>query len=334
LENKIENIEIEIKEMKQNFETFIQEIRTFMNNHNNNNNNNNNIIDTNSVYNNNNNNRNNNYTPNKNNFIDTNQNIIQSEQMLQVALKECSNLINQKFTELQQQQQLHQMQFQQQQQYQQGGMYSQYQPNNPNIYQYTSGNNNNNNNISTDSNLNSFEARMNKKMEERLKLLANNIEDQVLKYALQPSIKKLESKLKEGVDEINDKINNLNIMNSNNNNNNNNQSAAINTGTNIERSENISFVDSYRCSRSIQSSMGDVGKSSQRKNDKLDVINKIGGRLYDKLLEKEKKIMDLKNETTNYLKKKLKNDEKRYSQQQIPNSNSSSNNNKVSKHNN
>ena len=160
-----------------------------------------------------------------------------------------------------------------------------------NQYQSTGGN------ISTDSNLNSFEARLNKKIEEKFDILANNIENQVFKDFLQPSIQQIEVRMKENMDEIKDKLNNLN------------------NNTNIvSQSENTSFIDSYRMNRSIRSSMNEGGKTStQRKEEKYDEINKIGEKLYNKLVEKEKKLQDLKKETSNYLKKKLKSDEKRYS---------------------
>lgn len=288
LENKIGNVEQEIKEMKQNFELFKQEFRTFMTQ----NNMNTNPSLTGSKQ----------CTPNKD--VDTNQNIINTnEQILQVLLKECASLINQKFLEIQQQQ----MQ-------QQAQAYQNYQNNNNNnVFQYSTGNNN----ISTDSNIISFEARMNKKIEERFKLLTKTIENQILLDFVQPSMQQMENKMKKGMDEIKEKISNLNF--NRNINNFNSNSNPFNTKTNEDRSENISFVDSYRCSRSIQSSVaGDLKSSEQRRNDKFE---ELSGKLYEKLLEKEKKLMELKNEKNIYMQNKHKNEEKRLMQEHNKNVN-------------
>ena len=246
MEKRIQSLEVDIRDIKLNFEEFSKDIKTFIA----------------SVP-----------SQQKESTFNNNNN---TEQMMSIILKECAKMINSKFNEYNSQ-------------YQQGGFANP--PLSNNNFQYTGGNN-----ISTDSNINSFEARLNKKIEEKFDILGNNIENQVYKDFLQPSINAIENRMKENLDEIKEKLSNLN-----NNNNLNSQS------------ENTSFIDSYRMNRSIRSSMNDVGKSTQRRNDKFDEINKIVEKLYDKLVEKEKKLKDLKNETTNYLKKKLKNDEKRYS---------------------
>ena len=246
LEKRIQSLEVDIRDIKLNFEEFSKDIKTFIAS----------------------------VPPQQKESTFNNNN--NTEQMMSIILKECAKMINSKFNEYNSQ-------------YQQGGFANP--PLSNNNFQYTGGNN-----ISTDSNINSFEARLNKKIEEKFDILANNIENQVYKDFLQPSINAIENRMKENLDEIKEKLSNLN-----NNNNLNSQS------------ENTRFIDSYRMNRSIRSSMNDVGKSTQRRNDKFDEINKIGEKLYDKLVEKEKKLKDLKNETTNYLKKKLKNDEKRYS---------------------
>ena len=243
IESKIENLEVEIRQIKLDFEQFAKDIKTF-------------ITDI-------------SQQPKENNIQNT-------EEIINVVLKECAKMISSKFNE-----------------YQPPNTHNSNYQNNmiSNQYQYTGGN------ISTDSNLNSFEARLNKKIEEKFDILANNIENQVFKDFLQPSIQQIEVRMKENMDEIKDKLNNLN------------------NNTNIvSQSENTSFIDSYRMNRSIRSSMNEGGKTStQRKEEKYDEINKIGEKLYNKLVEKEKKLQDLKKETSNYLKKKLKSDEKRYS---------------------
>ena len=243
IESKIENLEIEIRQIKLNFEQFAKDIKTF-------------ITDI-------------SQQPKENNIQNT-------EEIINIVLKECAKMISSKFNE-----------------YQSPNTHNSNYQNNMinNQCQYTGGN------VSTDSNLNSFEARLNKKIEEKFDILANNIENQVFKDFLQPSIQQIEVRMKENMDEIKDKLNNLN------------------NNTNIvSQSENTSFIDSYRMNRSLRSSMNEGGKTStQRKEEKYDEINKIGEKLYNKLVEKEKKLQDLKKETSNYLKKKLKSDEKRYS---------------------
>ena len=243
IESKIENLEVEIRQIKLDFEQFAKDIKTF-------------ITDI-------------SQQPKENNIQNT-------EEIINIVLKECAKMISSKFNE-----------------YQSPNTHNSNYQNNMinNQYQYTGGN------VSTDSNLNSFEARLNKKIEEKFDILANNIENQVFKDFLQPSIQQIEVRMKENMDEIKDKLNNLN------------------NNTNIvSQSENTSFIDSYRMNRSLRSSMNEGGKTStQRKEEKYDEINKIGEKLYNKLVEKEKKLQDLKKETSNYLKKKLKSDEKRYS---------------------
>ena len=243
IESKIENLEIEIRQIKLNFEQFAKDIKTF-------------ITDI-------------SQQPKENNIQNT-------EEIINIVLKECAKMISSKFNE-----------------YQSPNSHTSNYQNNMinNQYQYTGGN------VSTDSNLNSFEARLNKKIEEKFDILANNIENQVFKDFLQPSIQQIEVRMKENMDEIKDKLNNLN-----------------NNTNLVSQSENTSFIDSYRMNRSLRSSMNEGGKTStQRKEEKYDEINKIGEKLYNKLVEKEKKLQDLKKETSNYLKKKLKSDEKRYS---------------------
>ena len=75
----------------------------------------------------------------------------------------------------------------------------------------------------------------------------------------------------------------------------------------------------------VNTSQNELRSSSLKRNEKLEEINKLGEKLYDKLVEKEKKLQEFKNETTNYFKRKLKNDERKFTNS-INSLNSQSNN--------
>ena len=259
LENKMNNIENEIVEMKTQFNNLSKDIQILISKKESNNINNNN-------------------------------------QLIQIVLNECEKLINLKLNEFN---------------YQLNNQYPQSMNRTSQEY-YSNNNNMNYNSISLDSDLNSLELRLNKKIDEKLNMLANNIQSQINDNLLRPSIRSIEKAMKNNMEEIKDKLIQLN-MNTNNNN-------------NFNQSEGTSFVDSYRVSKSLFTSQNDNKSSSVKRNDKFEEINKIGEKLYDKLVEKEKKLQEFKNETTNYLKRKLKNDERKFTNS-INSLNSQSNNN-------
>ncbi len=259
LENKMNNIENEIVEMKTQFNNLSKDIQILISKKESNNINNNN-------------------------------------QLIQIVLNECEKLINLKLNEFH---------------YQLNNQYPQSMNRTSQEY-YSNNNNMNYNSISLDSDLNSLELRLNKKIDEKLNMLANNIQSQINDNLLRPSIRSIEKAMKNNMEEIKDKLIQLN-MNTNNNN-------------NFNQSEGTSFVDSYRVSKSLFTSQNDNKSSSVKRNDKFEEINKIGEKLYDKLVEKEKKLQEFKNETTNYLKRKLKNDERKFTNS-INSLNSQSNNN-------
>ena len=217
-----------------------------------------------------------------------------NNQIIQIVLNECEKLINLKLNEFN---------------YQLNNQY--HQSMNRTSHEYYSNNNINYNSISLDSDLNSLELRLNKKIDEKLNILANNIQSQINDNLLRPSIKSIEKTMKNNMEEIKDKLIQLNLNTNNNN--------------NFNQSEGTSFVDSYRISKSLFTSQNDNKSSSVKRNEKFEEINKIGEKLYDKLVEKEKKLQEFKNETTNYLKRKLKNDERKFTNS-INSLNSQSNN--------
>ena len=224
---------------------------------------------------------------NENNQINNN------KQLIKIILKECEKLINIKLSEFNYQLNNNQ--------------YSQ--ATNKITHEYYPNNNINYNNISIDTDLNSLEFRLNKKIDERLNVLANNIQSQINDNLLIPSIKSIEKTMKNNMEEIKDKLIQLNLTSNNNNN----------------LNQSNSFIDSYRVSKSLLSSQNDNKSSSVKRNEKYEEINKIGEKLYDKLVEKEKKLQEFKNETTNYFKRKLKNDERKFTNS-INSLNSQSNN--------
>ena len=205
----------------------------------------------------------------------SNNNNINTEQIVQIVLKECIKLIENKFNEIQYQNQNNQI------------------TNNRMSNEFTS---NNNLYVSTDSNLYSFEMRLNKKIDERLDLLANHIQEQLNNNFLKPSIQSIENTMKNNMNEIKEKLNQINTHSNNN----------------LLNQSETSFVESIRGSKSLLGSQSDIKNSTLRRNEQYDEINRLGEKLYDKLVEKEKKLEEFKIETTNYFKKRMKKDDKKF----------------------
>ena len=114
--------------------------------------------------------------------------------------------------------------------------------------------------------------------------MANNIENQICKEYLQPSIQQIESQMKDNLNEIKEKLNNLAISN-------NNLTSQSNTS---------SFIESYRMNnRSNRSSINEGRLSTQKRNEKLEEMKNIGERLLSKLEEKDKKLRYLTKQVNN-----------------------------------
>ena len=202
-------------------------------------------------------------------------NNINTDQIIQVVLKECVKVIENKFNEIQ---------YQNNNQTTNNRLSNEYNTNNNNLY------------VSTDSNLYSFEMRLNKKIDERLDLLANHIQEQLNNNFLKPSIQSIENTMKNNMNEIKEKLNQINTHSNNN----------------LLNQSETSFVDSIKESKSLLGSQSDIKNSTLRRNEQYDEINRLGEKLYDKLVEKEKKLEEFKIETTNYFKKRMKKDDKKY----------------------
>ena len=112
-----------------------------------------------------------------------------------------------------------------------------------------------------------LENQINQKLDEKLGTLQNNIFDKYLK----PTINKIGNSMKKNIEQIQYEVDNLEKQNINN--------------TNEMSKEDLSYKLS----------------TSKIRNQKFDEINKIGERLYNKLLEKEKKLKLLKKEKAKFL---------------------------------
>ena len=140
----------------------------------------------------------------------------------------------------------------------------------------------NNNNINEKGEI---EEKINKKIDEKLDYLCNNLKNQIFEKYLQPSINEIESSMKQNIEDIKKKVDTLNYSNENKTNdiNTNNTNEYIN-GEDMIYSNYEGSIDK---------------KNKQRK--KYEEINRLGEKLYDKLMEKEKKLKLLKQETTKLL---------------------------------
>jgi hypothetical protein len=142
--------------------------------------------------------------------------------------------------------------------------------------------NNNQNNITDNANnkneKSGIEDKINKKIDEKLEYLCDNLKNQIYEKYLQPSINEIENSMKQNIEDIKKKVDSMNYSNENNTN-------------EVNGEEMISSINNYEASLEK--------KNNQRK--KYEEINRLGERLYDKLMEKEKKLKLLKQETTKLL---------------------------------
>ena len=131
-----------------------------------------------------------------------------------------------------------------------------------------------------------FEIEMNKRIDEKLELLGEEIKNQINNKLLKPSIEKIENVMKQNIEEIKERINDINRINNINHFNSNNYEFD-NKGNKML--ESVTNSDLF--------SKG----TSKLRNEKYEEINRLGEKLYQKLLEKEKKLRLLKQETSKFL---------------------------------
>ena len=139
------------------------------------------------------------------------------------------------------------------------------------------GNQNKNNN-----NESLLENEINKKIDEKL----GNFKDNIYEKFLGPTINEIGNSMKKNIEQLKNKVDTIgnNIYNQNNN---------IQDNDN----DNFNFDDNYENYEDDD----EYKTSSKLRNEKFDEINRIGENLYNKLLEKEKKLKLLKQEKAKYL---------------------------------
>ena len=133
-----------------------------------------------------------------------------------------------------------------------------------------------------------IEKDINKRIEKKLNKFTEKIKNEIANKYLKPSLNQIEFKMKKNLEEINNKIDEINKYNNFNQSNNN---------IKYIKDEN-NFSNKFS---GIQSNNNISKTSSMLRNEKYEEINKLGERLYQKLLEKEKKLKLLKKETSKFL---------------------------------
>ena len=127
-----------------------------------------------------------------------------------------------------------------------------------------------------------IEDKLNKKIDEKLEYLCDNLKNQIVEKYLQPSINEIENSMKQNIEDIKKKVDTMNYSN---------EIKSNNTNEYINGEEMIFSNNNYE---------GSLNKKNMQRK-KYEEINRLGEKLYDKLMEKEKKLKLLKQETTKLL---------------------------------
>ena len=151
-----------------------------------------------------------------------------------------------------------------------------------------------------------IENEINQKIDEKLEYLCDNLQNQIFEKYLKPSINEIEKSMRENIEDIKEKVESINHTNITNN------SYIKNKYNNLmDNEENINYNNDYDTYSIInknneQNSKGDIyhKTSSRIKKEKYEEINRLGEKLYNKLLEKEKKLKLLNQETNLLISKK------------------------------
>ena len=138
-----------------------------------------------------------------------------------------------------------------------------------------------------------FEVEMNKKIEQKMEIWGETLKNQIFNKLLKPSLNQIEDTMKKNIEEIKEKINEINNMNN------------INNLENINRYANNERYD--KKNKMLESTNSDLFSKGTAKlrNEKYEEINRLGEKLYQKLLEKEKKLKLLKQETSKYIEENI-----------------------------
>lgn len=133
---------------------------------------------------------------------------------------------------------------------------------------------------------NNLEIKINKKIDHKLENFWEKIKNQIENNLLKPSISKLENVINKNINEIKEKINDMNrIYNIEN----------INNSKYGYYNRKNKLLESNNHNELISLSKG----NSKLRNEKYDEINRLGEKLYQKLEEKEKKLKLLTQELKN-----------------------------------
>ena len=162
-------------------------------------------------------------------------------------------------------------------------------------------NNRNNPNISKKEKL-GIEDRINKKIDEKLEYLCDNLKNQIFEKYLQPSIKEIENSMKQNIEDIKEKVDSMNYSNLNNINNEDMSKKYFNNDINGERDDKEeNGEENFSSNNNYENSLRNNSNTSKVQKNKYEEINRLGVKLYGKLMEKEKKLRLLKQETTKLL---------------------------------
>ena len=129
-----------------------------------------------------------------------------------------------------------------------------------------------------------YEIEINKKIDQKLQILGEEIKNQIYDKFISPSIEQIENVMKQNIDEVNDRINEINYNN------------ALNKISDNYFNKNNKLLQS-RASFDL-----DSRQNSLIRNEKYKEINRLSEKLYQKLNLKAQKIRLLKEETSKYLK--------------------------------
>ena len=150
-----------------------------------------------------------------------------------------------------------------------------------------------------------IENEINQKIDEKLEYLCDNLQNQIFEKYLKPSINEIEKSMRENIEDIKEKVESINQTNITNN------SYLKNKYSNImDNEENINYNNDYDTysiiNKNKEQNLKDLyhKTSSRIKKEKYEEINRLGEKLYDKLLEKEKKLKLLNQETNLLISKK------------------------------
>ena len=149
---------------------------------------------------------------------------------------------------------------------------------------------------------NKIEEEINKKIDEKLEYLCDNLKDQIYEKYLQPSINEIEKSMRQNIEDLKEKVDSINYTNNNNNSKQLKKNSYF-TNSNIIGDDNNDIdngsLQFKNKTEDINNSKDDIyhKTSSKTKKEKYEEINRLGEKLYGKLLEKEKKLKLLKQET-------------------------------------